>query len=90
MSSNSNNMVMQQNDTARELVWETLYMYNMLDGKLYPLIADGDYTWNDTQTELTVKIKSDAKFNDGSQLKALYSDRTTMKKARHSPMVSRR
>ena len=70
MSSNSNNMVMQQNDTARELVWETLYMYNMLDGKLYPLIADGDYTWNDTQTELTVKIKSDAKFNDGSQLKA--------------------
>ena len=70
MSSNSNNMVMLQNDTARELVWETLYMYNMLDGKLYPLIADGDYTWNDTQTELTVKIKSDAKFNDGSQLKA--------------------
>jgi peptide/nickel transport system substrate-binding protein len=69
LSSNSNNMVMQQNDTARELVWETLFMYNMLDGKLYPLLAK-DYAWNDAQTEMTIHMNPDAKFNDGSQVKA--------------------
>ena len=28
-------------------MFETLYMFNILDGKLYPLLADGDYVWND-------------------------------------------
>ena len=28
----------------RTLMFETLYMYNPLDGKMYPLLADGDYS----------------------------------------------
>ena len=50
----------------RTLMFETLYMYNPLDGKLYPLLADGDYVWNDEMTELTVKIKPAAKWSDGT------------------------
>ena len=46
---------------SREIMFETLYMYNMLDGQLYPLLADGDYVWNDDLTEMTVKIKAAAK-----------------------------
>ncbi|HZJ83260.1 MAG TPA: hypothetical protein VFD57_05560, partial [Clostridia bacterium] len=40
LSSNSNNgMMIEQNDDARTLVWETLFMYNQLDGRLYGLLA---------------------------------------------------
>lgn len=70
MSSNSNNgMAMTQAGSARELVWETLFMYNMLDGKLYGLLGT-EYAWNDDQTELTVKLNPDAKWNDGTQVTA--------------------
>jgi peptide/nickel transport system substrate-binding protein len=51
-------------------MFETLYMYNMLDGKMYPLLADGDYQWNDAMTEMTVKIKAAAKWNDGTPVTA--------------------
>ena len=54
----------------RTLMFETLYMYNPIDGKLYPLLADGDYAWNDTMTELTVNIKSAAKWSDGTPVTA--------------------
>ena len=41
-SSNCNNaMAIAQQDNARVTMFETPYMYNMLDGKLYPLLADG-------------------------------------------------
>ena len=33
----------------RTLMFETLYMYNPLDGKLTGLLADGDYSWNADQ-----------------------------------------
>jgi len=55
---------------SREIMFETLYMYNMLDGQLYPLLADGDYVWNDDLTEMTVKIKAAAKWSDGTPVTA--------------------
>ena len=51
-------------------VYETLYMYNMLDGKQYPLLADGDFVWNDDMTEITVKIKEAAHWSDGTPVTA--------------------
>lgn len=70
MSANSNNaMVIQQVDSARVLVYETLFVYNMLDGKLYGLLGK-DYTWNDAQTELTITMNPDAKWNDGTAVTA--------------------
>ena len=55
---------------SRTVMFETLYMYNMLDGKLYPLLADGDYVWNDDLTEATVAIKAAAKWSDGTPVTA--------------------
>jgi len=55
---------------SRTTMFETLYMYNMLDGSMTPLIADGDYVWNDAMTEITVKIKSAAKWSDGTAVTA--------------------
>ncbi len=52
----------------RTLMFETLYMYDPLSGKCMPLLADGDYKWNDDQTELSVKIKDAAKWSDGSDV----------------------
>lgn len=69
-SSGSNSYAIGMSDASSELLYETLYMYNQLDGKLYPLLADGDYTWNDDQTELTVKIKAAAAWSDGTSVTA--------------------
>lgn len=55
---------------SRTPMFETLYMYNMLDGSMSPLLADGDYMWNDAMTEMTVKIKSAAKWSDGTPVTA--------------------
>ena len=33
-------------------------------------LADGDPVWNDNRTEITVKIKRDAKWNDGTPVTA--------------------
>lgn len=54
----------------RTPMFETLYMYNFMDGSMKGLLADGDYTWNDDMTELTVKIKDAAKWSDGSDITA--------------------
>lgn len=69
-SSNNNAMAVSQQDNARVIMFETPYLYNMLDGKQYPLLVDGDYTWNDAHTELTFKIKPAAKWNDGTPVTA--------------------
>ena len=70
-SNNNNGMAVAANARgSRTIMFETLYMYNSLDGKLYPLLADGDYVWNDDLTELTVAIKEAAKWSDGSALTA--------------------
>ncbi len=57
-------------DSARVVMFETPYLYNMLDGKQYPLLADGDYQWNDAQTEVTFKLKPTAKWSDGTPVTA--------------------
>ena len=55
---------------SRVIMFETLYMYNMLDGSMTPFLADGDYQWNDAHTEVTVKIKAAAKWSDGTPVTA--------------------
>lgn len=69
----NNSMVVVQDENGRTLVFETLYMFNQTNGSAYPLLADGDidgYTFNDDQTEMTVKIKSAAKWSDGTAVTA--------------------
>ena len=71
MSANSNNaMVINQTDYARVLVYETLYMFNPLDGSMKGLLATGDPEWNADKTEMTVKLNPDAKWSDGTQVTA--------------------
>ncbi|TBL71452.1 ABC transporter substrate-binding protein [Paenibacillus thalictri] len=48
---------------SRELIYETLFMVNMLDGKLEPLLGT-KYNWTDDLT-LKVELNKDAKWNDG-------------------------
>jgi peptide/nickel transport system substrate-binding protein len=55
---------------SRVTMYESLYMYNMLDGSMVPLLADGDYEWNEDQTEMTVHIKEAAKWSDGTPVTA--------------------
>lgn len=69
-NSNNNALAIAQQDSARVTMFETPYAYNMLDGQQYPLLADGDYVWNDARTEITFKIKAAAKWNDGTPVTA--------------------
>jgi peptide/nickel transport system substrate-binding protein len=69
-SSCNNAMAIAQQDSARVPMFETPYLYNMLDGQVYPLLADGDYAWNDDMTEITFKIKEAAKWSDGTPVTA--------------------
>ena len=70
VSSCNNAMAVNQGDSARVTMFETPYLFNLLDGKVYPLLADGPYTWNDEQTELTFKINPAAKWSDGTPVTA--------------------
>ena len=69
MSAGSNNWCQSQGDSSRVFVYESLFIYNMLDGKLYPLLGT-DYAWNDEQTALTVHLNPDAHWNDGTPVTA--------------------
>jgi peptide/nickel transport system substrate-binding protein len=70
-SSNCNNaLVIAQQDNARVTIFETPYLYNMMDGKQVPLLADGPWAWNDSKTEITFKIKAAAKWSDGTPVTA--------------------
>ena len=69
-SSMNNALAVTAKDAARVVMFETLYLYDMLDGGSYPLLADGPYTWNDAQTEITVKMKTAAHWSDGTALTA--------------------
>ncbi len=70
MSPNSNNAMGQtQKDTARTLIYETLFMYNSMDGKLYGLLGK-EYSWDADQTKLTVKMNPDAHWSDGTPVTA--------------------
>jgi peptide/nickel transport system substrate-binding protein len=66
----NNALAISQGDSARVPMFETPYLYNMLDGKQYPLLADGDYSWNAERTEITFKIKPAAKWSDGTPVTA--------------------
>ncbi|MFN8527700.1 MAG: ABC transporter substrate-binding protein [Anaerolineae bacterium] len=69
-SSNNNALAIAQQDNARVIMFETPYLYNMLDGQVYPLLADGPYEWNDAHTELTFHIKAAAHWSDGTPVTA--------------------
>ena len=69
-SNNNNAMTQQQNDNAVITMFETPYAYNMLDGKQYPLLADGDYKWDDGMTAITFKLKKAAHWSDGTPVTA--------------------
>ena len=69
-SSSNNNMAIDQGANARVIMFETPYLFNMLDGNVYPLLADGDYEWNDDRTEITFKLKEAAMWSDGTPVTA--------------------
>lgn len=72
MSANSNNaMGIQQKDSTRTLIYETLFMYNLLDNQLYPLLGS-EWSWDDpaTMAAMTVKLNPDAHWSDGTPLTA--------------------
>ena len=70
LASNPNYAAMSQSDIARELVWETLYMWNVSDDTAYPLLAAGDYEWNEDQTAITVPLKEVVHWSDGTPFTA--------------------
>jgi peptide/nickel transport system substrate-binding protein len=42
----------------------------MLDGKQYPLLADGPWSWNADMTEITFKLNPKARWSDGTKVTA--------------------
>jgi len=69
-SSCNNAMTIAEQDNARVLMFETPYLYDMLDGKVYPLLADGPFAWDSGMTTLTFKIKKAAHWSDGTPVTA--------------------
>ncbi len=66
----NNALALAQQDNARVTVWETPYMFNMLDGQQYPLLADGPWRWNASMTEITYTLKTTAHWSDGTPVTA--------------------
>ncbi len=52
----------------RTLMFETLYMYNFMNGDIVGLLAEDGYEWNEDMTTLTLKIKDAAKWSDGTDV----------------------
>ncbi|UCF60423.1 MAG: ABC transporter substrate-binding protein [Anaerolineaceae bacterium] len=70
-NANCNNaMAIVEGDSANFVMFEAPYMYNMLDGQQVPLLADGPWSWNDAQTEITYRIKDAAMWSDGTPVTA--------------------
>ncbi|MDO4458603.1 MAG: ABC transporter substrate-binding protein [Clostridia bacterium] len=69
-SPNSSCMAQDQSDYSYVETYETLYMYNMLDGQIYPLLADGQPEYSEDLKTITVKIKEAAHWSDGTPLTA--------------------
>ncbi|MCL5276082.1 MAG: ABC transporter substrate-binding protein [Chloroflexi bacterium] len=69
-SSMNNAMAISQGASSRVTMFETPYLYNMLDGKQYPLLADGDFKWDAARTSITFKLKAAAKWSDGAPVTA--------------------
>ncbi len=70
INSNNNALTIAEQDSSRVTMFETPYLYNMLDGQVYPLLADGPFTWDDDMTAITFKLKEAAKWSDGTPLTA--------------------
>ena len=72
VGTNQNNAMGVSTATAgsRTIMFETLYMYNFLDGSMTGLLADGDPVWNDDLTAVTIKLKDAATWNDGTPVTA--------------------
>lgn len=70
LAANPNYTCVTQNDNSTLYVWETLYMWNPSDETAYPLLADGDYQWNEEETAITVKLKEAAHWSDGTPVTA--------------------
>jgi peptide/nickel transport system substrate-binding protein len=69
-SSMNNAMAIAPGDNSRVVMFETPYLYDMLDGKQYPLLADGPWAWNADMTAITFKMKAAAKWSDGTAVTA--------------------
>ncbi|MFZ4828467.1 MAG: ABC transporter substrate-binding protein [Phototrophicaceae bacterium] len=69
-SSNNNALAITQQDSSRVTMFETPYIYNMLDGQVYPLLAAGAFQWNDARTELTFALNPAAMWSDGTPVTA--------------------
>ncbi len=70
-STNCNNaMAISQGDSARVTEFETPYLFDLLDGKQYPLLADGPSTWDANMAMITFKIKKAAHWSDGTPVTA--------------------
>jgi len=69
-SNNNNAMTQAQQDNTRVTMFESPYLYDMLDGKVYPLLADGPFTWDAGMTAITFKLKTAAKWSDGTAVTA--------------------
>ena len=68
LSSDSNNAMALSSSASgsRTIMYETLYMYNFLDGSMVPLLAGAAPVWNEAGTEITVKLNPAAKWSDGT------------------------
>ncbi len=66
----NNSMAIAAGDSSRVTMFETAYLFDMLDGSLYPLLADGAYQWDEATTKITFKIKAAAKWSDGTPVTA--------------------
>ena len=66
----NNGMAIADNASACETMFETLYMFNLLDGSLHPLLAVGVPEWDASRTQLTVRINPDAMWSDGTPVTA--------------------
>ena len=53
----------------RTLMFETLFMYNFMNGDIIGLLADS-YEWNDDLTQVSVVLKDAAKWCDGTPVTA--------------------
>ena len=72
IGTNQNNAMACTNNTfgSRTLMFETLYMYDFMTGDILPLLAEGDYTWSDDMTQLSLSINPAAKWSDGTPVTA--------------------
>lgn len=69
LNSNPASFPVASGSVARELMYETLFMYNQLDSKMYPLLGKS-YSWSSDNEVCTVTLNPDAKWSDGQPVTA--------------------